>query len=445
MRRARTPRGARSGAAARSCPFHEGPRATRRATDTEAGPALKKIEVRLTRGPDDESVVGQLAQHEGLTYFEYAQAFLDTGLELSPLKLPAQAGLREHRDHEFGELPGVFADSLPDGWGRLLMDRHVRQQGGNPAALTELDRLSYLGRRTMGALTYHPPTDAVEQDPVVVDLQRLAEGARKVSSGSRTDVLPELLRAGGSPGGARPKVVVGVKGDELWSGSDDLPAGFEHWLVKFDSKEDGTDGGRVELAYARMALAAGIDMPSVRLFETANRGAYFGVRRFDRAPGNRRVHVHSLGGLLHANYRVPSCDYDVLFKVARRLTRDQRAVTECFRRMVYNVVAHNRDDHVKNFSFMLDEKGEWAVTPAYDVTFSNGPGGQHQMTVDGEGESPTRPRILALGERHGIARGDGAAIIEQVNDAVATWRKVAKALGCRAPRIRDIAARLRPV
>jgi serine/threonine-protein kinase HipA len=325
------------------------------------------------------------------------------------------------------------------------MDRYVRQQGGNPAALTELDRLSDLGRRTMGALTYHPPRDVVEQDPLVVDLQRLAEGARKVLTGSRSDVLPELLRAGGSPGGARPKVVVGVKGDELWSGSDELPAGFEHWLVKFTSKEDGADGGRVELAYARMALAAGIDMPPARLFETAKKGAYFGVRRFDRAPANRRVHVHSLGGLVHANHRVPSCDYDVLFKVARRLTRDQRAVTECFRRMVFNVVAHNRDDHVKNFSFTLDEHGEWSLAPAYDVTFSSGPGGQHQMTVDGEGESPTRAQCLALGERHGVARRDGEGVIERVNDAVATWRKVAKELGCRATRIRDIAATHRPL
>ena len=339
----------------------------------------------------------------------------------------------------------MFADSLPDGWGRLLMDRHVRKQGGNPAALTELDRLSYLGRRTMGALTYHPPADPAERDPVAVDLQRLAEGARKVLTGSRADVLPELLRVGGSPGGARPKVVVGVKGDELWSGDDDLPAGFEHWLIKFNSKEDGTDGGRIEVAYARMAAAAGIDLPPVRLFETAKKGAYFGARRFDRARGNRRVHVHSLGGLLHANYRVPNCDYDVLLKVARRLTRDQRAVTECLRRMVFNVVAHNRDDHVKNFSFMLDERDEWSLTPAYDVTFSNGPGGQHQMTIDGEGELPSRAKILALGERHGVARRDCEAIIEQVNDAVATWRKVAEELGCRTARIRDIAAMHRPL
>lgn len=396
----------------------------------------------MTRGPGDELVVGQLAQHEGRTFFEYSPELLEAKLELSPLRLPTRAGLVEHRDHEFGDLPGAFADSLPDGWGLLPMDRHLRRQGKNPATFTALDRLSYLGRRTMGALTYHPPAHP-DQDPLVLDLARLAEAARKVLSGHRAAVLPELLRAGGSPGGARPKVLVGVNGEHMLSGDDDLPEGFEHWLVKFNAKEDGNDGGRVELAYAHMAAEAGITMPPVRLFETDKKGAYFGVRRFDRLPGNRRVHVHTLGGVLQANFRVPSCDYDHLFRVARRLTHDHRAVLECFRRMVFNVVAHNRDDHVKNFAFLLDDRGTWSLSPAYDLTLSDGPGGQHQMSVDGEREAPTRERCLALGERHGIGRKEAKAILEQVNEAVASWRTIARAVGCRAARIRDVAARHR--
>jgi serine/threonine-protein kinase HipA len=318
------------------------------------------------------------------------------------------------------------------------MDRHLRRQGHDPARLTPIDRLSYLGRRTMGALTYHPPA-VPEQDPLALDLQRLADAATRVLKGHGSDVLPELLRAGGSPAGARPKVLVGVRGEELLSGEDDLPDGFEHWLVKFNAKDDGTDGGRVELTYAHMAARAGIDVPPVRLFGTGKRGAYFGVRRFDRLPGNRRVHVHTLGGLLHANFRVPSCDYDHLFKVARRLTHDHRALVECFRRMAFNVAAHNRDDHVKNFAFLLDDGGTWSLSPAYDLTFSSGPGGQHQMSIDGEGDAPTREGCLALAQRHGIGRSEAETVLEQVHDAVSSWREIARAAGCRATRIREIA------
>lgn len=208
---------------------------------------------------------------------------------------------------------------------------------------------------------------------------------------------------------------------------------------------DLTDGGRVELAYAHMALRAGIDMPSIRLFETDKRGAYFGVRRFDRLPGDRRVHVHTLGGVLQANHRIPSCDYDHLFRVTRRLTHDHRATLECFRRMVFNVAAHNRDDHVKNFAFLLDDAGAWSLSPAYDVTFSTGPRGQHQMSVDGDGEAPTRERCLGLGERHGISRKEAEQIVEQVSEAVSAWRSLAKAAGCRAARIREVAAHHRPL
>lgn len=209
------------------------------------------------------------------------------------------------------------------------------------------------------------------------------------------------------------------------------------------AKDDGADGGRVELAYARMAARAGVSMPPVRLFETGKKGAFFGVRRFDRLPGNRRVHVHTLGGLLQANFRIPSCDYDHLFKVARRLTHDHRALVECFRRMAFNVAAHNRDDHVKNFAFVLGDDGTWSLSPAYDVTFSSGPGGQHQMSVDGEGDAPTREGCLALARRHGIERKEAASVLEQVNDAVSTWRAIAKAVGCRAASVREVAARHR--
>lgn len=396
---------------------------------------MKRVQVRLRFGPNDEREVGELAEAErGRVFFEYAPAFLATGWQPSPFRLPARPGLVEHTDRAFGPLPGVFDDSLPDGWGRLLMDRHFRGVGLDPLAVSPLDRLLHLGRRTMGALTYHPP-DSEATEPIALDLPRLAEHASEVLRGSAREVLPELRRAGGLPGGARPKIVVGLRGDEVLSGDDDLPEGFEAWLVKFTGDDDGRDYGAVEHATMEMAQASGIHVPPHRLL---GEGPWFAVQRFDRKRGNRRLHMHTLGGLLHSDFRIPACDYDQLLRVARALTRDRRAVVECFRRMVFNVAAHNRDDHVKNFAFLMDEAGEWTVSPAYDLVFSRGPGGEHSMTIDGEGRAVDAARCIALGERHGISAKEAKAVIEQVTAAVATWPKRASEAGVRTSTIDEI-------
>lgn len=396
---------------------------------------MRRVDVRLRFGPDVEREVGTLAEVErGRVFFEFSRSFLDTGWEPSMFRLPARPGLHEHVDRVFGPLPGVFDDSLPDGWGRLLMDRQFRKLGLDPSSVSPLARLLYLGQRTMGALTYHPPSSPPEQ-PMVLDLARLAEHASEVLRGTSQDVLPELRRAGGSPGGARPKLVVGLREHEVISGDDDLPEGFEAWLVKFPGGEDEADHGAVEHAYMEMAREAGIDVPLHRLLE---RGPWFAVRRFDRGAGNRRLHMHTLGGLLHSDFRVPACDYDQLLRVARALTRDRRAVVECLRRMIFNIVAHNRDDHVKNFAFLMDEAGTWTLSPAYDLVFSTGPGGEHSMTVDGEGRSPDRARCLALAARHGIAAGEGAAIIDRVTEAVARWPALARESGVQKARVAEI-------
>ena len=198
---------------------------------------MRKLTVRLTRSPGEELTVGQLAEDGRRIYFAYAAAFLETAIELSPFKLPARPGLTEHLDRSFGPLPGLFDDSLPDGWGLLLMDRHFRRQGLDPAALSPLDRLAYLGTRTMGALTYHPPL-AAERDEQLLDLDALGKHAEDVLAGETREILPQLLRAGGSPGGARPKVIIGVKGERLLSGEDDLPEGYEHWMIKLAARAD---------------------------------------------------------------------------------------------------------------------------------------------------------------------------------------------------------------
>ncbi|MFA5139602.1 MAG: type II toxin-antitoxin system HipA family toxin [Elusimicrobiota bacterium] len=401
---------------------------------------MKRLEVRFTRAPGDSLTVGNLAEDRGRVYFEYAPGFLAAGLNLSPFRLPFEGGLFEHTDRGFGPLPGLFDDSLPDGWGLLLMDRHFRSLGLDPAGVSPLERLSWLGTLTMGALTYHPPAEREDADAGVFDLYDLAKQSRKLLSGEAVRVLPRLLRAGGSPGGARPKVLVGYNPSAaaIISGEDDLPAGFEHWIVKFPARADSPDAGAVEYAYSLMAAAAGIDMPPTRLFETPEGGRFFGVKRFDR-DGNRRRHVHTFGNLIQADFRVPSADYTDLLKAASLLTRNHPDVLRAFRRMAFNVLTHNRDDHLKNFAFILNDKtGDWSLSPAYDLVHSPGPGGEHSMTVAGEGKDPGPPHMLRLAEGAGISERDAASIIDEVRAAVAHWKGFASKAGVAAAEGRRI-------
>ena len=414
---------------------------------------MKKLEVRFTRRPGDWLRVGTLAEDRGRVYFEYAPEFLTTGLNLSPFRLPFEAGLFEHTDRDFGPLPGVFDDSLPDGWGLRLMDQHFRSRGLDPAQVSPLDRLSWLGARTMGALTYHPPTDRASIDASVFDLHDLARQSQEILAGAAVDVLPQLLRAGGSPGGARPKVLVGfdpATGGAI-SGEDDLPEGFEHWIVKFAAKTDTPDAGAIEYAYSLMAIAAGIDMPTTRLFETSQGDRFFGVKRFDRdgstassPPGsNRRYHVHTFGNLIQSNFRIPSADYADLLKATSLLTRNHQDVLRAFRRMVFNVLAHNRDDHVKNFAFLLnDTTGDWTLAPAYDLLYTPGPGGEHTMTLAGEGRNPGRRHMLGLAQRADVSQREAIAIISEVQAAMALWKDHAAQAGVSQASIRQIEASL---
>lgn len=395
---------------------------------------MKKLDVYLAGYPSDAAgdprgrLVGTLAEFDRHTYFEYDAAFLEDPLWLSPFKLPPEPGLHEHRDLAFGPLFGLFDDSLPDGWGLLLMDRYFRSRNTAFDAVSPLDRLAYLGTRTMGALTYHPPAQTAERDDGILDLHDMAREAYLVLEGKGEDVLPRLLRAGGSPGGARPKVLVGVHDDHMLSGEDELPEGYCGWIVKFPARADEPGDGRIEYAYSVMAREAGLEMPATRLFETRQGDAFFGVERFDRV-GNMRRHVHTFGNLIHANFRVPSCDYDMLLRVTRILTKNQSDILSAFRRMVFNILAHNRDDHVKNFAFILSPDDDWRLAPAYDLTFATGPGGEHTMTVAGEGKRPGLPHILRIAEGAGIARPQAQAVVHAVSSAVRDWPRFAATAG----------------
>ncbi len=395
---------------------------------------MKKLEVRLTRQAGDERVIGQLAEagpRGREIVFEYDPNFLRDPLWLSPFKLPPEPGLLPHRDRAFGPIFGLFDDSLPDGWGLLLMDRFLQQRGSILAEVSVLDRLAFLGTRTMGALTYHPPADPADRDPRFLDLHEMARASEQVLRGATEDVLPLLVRAGGSPGGARPKVLVGVRGEELLSGEDELPDGYAHWIVKFRAREDPPDSGAIEQAYAHMARDAGIDMPETRLFETAGDERFFGVKRFDRHRGVR-CHVHTFGGLIHADFRIPSCDYRQLLEVTRILTRNHQDVLECYRRMIFNVLTHNRDDHVKNFAFKMSDDGDWNLAPAYDLVYSPGPGGEHSTTLAGEGRAPAREHMVSLAEPAGITEREAETILDQVASAAAHWPAHARESGVSA-------------
>jgi serine/threonine-protein kinase HipA len=394
--------------------------------------SIQEIEVCFTSTPEESLSVGVLAIQERQVYFEYSPGWLQKKLELSPFTLPLKPGLLEHKQQKFGPLFGLFDDSLPDGWGLLLMDRYFRNLGRDPASLTSLDRLLYLGRCTMGALTYHPPTSRSLVDNAILNLHELASLSQQILAGDEMEILPLLLRAGGSPGGARPKVLVGYNSQNraIIVGDDILPTGYDPWIIKFSAQEDTRDGGPVEYAYSRMASAAGITMPKTRLFVTDQGDSFFGVRRFDRGPGNHRYHIHTFGNLIQTNFRIPGCDYSDLLKVTSLLTHNRSDLLAAYRLMLFNVLTHNRDDHAKNFSFILDDTtGQWSLSPAYDLTFSSGPGGEHSMTIAGEGRAPTYNHFVKLAIQYDISTKEMESMIAEVADVRECWPEFAQAAG----------------
>lgn len=407
---------------------------------------MDKIKVRLDI-PGGPYEVGTLAEQGGRIYFEYDGSFLARGLELSPFHLPLRPGIfDEVWESGFFGLPGLFYDSLPDGWGLWMMDRAFRKAGIAPEDMSALARLRYLGERAMGALTYHPASDIPPPEADEVDLGVIAAQARRIYEGSSEEVLDALLVTGGSPGGARPKAVVGVSPnyDTMVAGTQEIPAGWSHYLVKFGAEVDHEQEGAAEAAYAEMARQAGLTMADTHLFTLSDGTRCFGSRRFDRREG-ARVHVHSLCGLLHASHRFPSLDYRAMLQATYKLTRDVREVREAFRRMAFNVFAHNRDDHTKNTAFLMEQDGSWCLAPAFDLTYSTGPRSQHTMSVNGEGQMPTMDDMLAVAEAVDLeaeaAREDAARVI----DAVKQWPAIADRFGAPRDRTRQIEERLRTV
>ena len=348
----------------------------------------------------DDNLVGTLARDdEGLACFEYDAGWLARGFSISPFSLPLRPGLFRPEWEPFNGMFGVFADSLPDGWGRLLIDRTLKSHGVAPERVDELARLAIVGSSGMGALRYEPALDEKGAE-AIGDYDAFAASCQAVLANGEVEDFDELLALGGSSGGARPKALV------TYSGED--------WIVKFPTRRDGPDAGRLEFEYAECARECGIRMPQTMLFPSSETPGYFGVKRFDRNE-DRRIHMVSASGLLEASHRLPSLDYRALMQLTILLTDDMAEVWQMFRLMCFNVFAHNQDDHAKNFSFLYGD-GRWQLAPAYDLTYSTTFCGEHSTTVAGKG-SPSLADVVGVATEFGIPCAKAKATAEAIQSS----------------------------
>ena len=350
-----------------------------------------------------------LADNGRTILFEYTAEAMRQQLELSPRMLELNVSAYEDFPVHQMRLPGLVADSLPDGWGLLLMDRAFRRAGLQ--SVSPLDRLAFIGDRAMGALSYEPADlDTLPDEDV--KLLDVAKQVQMVVDGADAEVLRRLMLLGGSPHGARPKALVyydPASGVMRTQASDNE----EPWLVKFPANGEHKDTCAIEHAYAQLAVACGLEMPQTRYFDLDSRHAAFGIQRFDRQNG-LRVPMHTLAGFLHADFRIPSVDATTFLRATRAITHDEREVAKAFQRVVFNVAFNNRDDHVKNFAFCLDQQRQWKLAPAYDLTFNEGPGGEHQMDVCGEARTPGRAELMRLATVAAVPAAEASEIIDLI-------------------------------
>ena len=352
--------------------------------------------------------VGTLALYKNYRCaFEYSDEWLAHGFSISPFSLPLEKKVFVPNTDPFEGLFGAFSDSLPDGWGRLLVDRLLKKNGIDPHTITSLDRLAIVGETAMGALEYVPSQVITDKEDNLT-LDDIAMECQKILSTEYSDKLDTLVTLGGSPGGARPKTLMDI---------DD-----EGWIIKFFAREDRDNLGRQEYEYALCAGKCGIEMEKTRLFKSDICDGYFGSKRFDRIRENgvtHKRHMITASALLETSHRVPNLDYDLLMKLTLKMTNDMSECEKLYKRMCFNVFAHNRDDHSKNFTYMyIDEESRWELSPAYDLTYSNSIGGEHATTVNGEGMNPTIDDILSVADRIGINRRKAKSIALNIREIV---------------------------
>lgn len=351
--------------------------------------------------------VGTMALYKNLyAAFEYDENWILDGFSISPFSLPLEKRVFIPKVDPFDGIFGVFNDSLPDGWGRLLVDRFMRKNGINPVQMGNLDRLAIVGESGMGALTYRPVMEMNECNKQL-SLDVIARECEQILNSEEGANLDYIFANGGSSGGARPKILTKVDDDD--------------WIIKFPSSDDDINIGKQEYDYALCAKECGIEMEEVRLFDSDRCSGYFGTKRFDRRGvlAEDRVHMVSASGVLETSHRIPNLDYELLMRLTLQLTKSMDECMKLYRIMCFNVFAHNRDDHSNNFTYQYDEKSDnWHLSPAYDLTYSNSIGGEHATTVHGNGVNPGLEEILLVAKDIGISKSKALKIAKDIQECV---------------------------
>lgn len=384
---------------------------------------------------------------KGNSTFQYSNDFISRTIEPSPIVMPTQERIFEtNRDHiNFHNLPYLLSDSMPDDFGNMMMKEWLRQKNISINDINPVDRLTYVGKRGMGALEYKP-INHKENTSYNIDVSELLEVAKKVLEGKEEttysdldkDSLSDILRIGTSVGGARAKALVAIKKDsnnkiiEIRPGDIIQPEGYSYWLLKIDGANEKTLGesaglGKIEFAYYKLAKAAGIEISESYLYEENNR-FHFLTKRFDRTENGEKIHMQTLGALAGIDYKVQrASSYETLFRVMKMLQLSYNQFEQQYRRALFNVIARNHDDHVKNFSFLMNKEGKWQISPAYDITYQYKDGGTwtnvHQSSINGKFDQFSKDDLLSLGKTFGIKKAN--QILEEVIAAVELWTKVA--------------------
>jgi serine/threonine-protein kinase HipA len=418
-------------------------------------------------------MIGAVSLEEGsaAAAFQYEPAFLASGIEVAPLTMPLAERIYQFpalAEVSFHGLPGLLADSLPDKFGNALIDAWLATQGRRPESFNAVERLCYIGVRGMGALEFAPATARPLARPTSLEVDELVKLASEILShraslevsfapGRRHEGLEDILRVGTSAGGARAKAIVAWNRDtnEVRSGQVKAPPGFDYWLLKFDGVsanrdrelEDPQGYTVIEYAYALMAADAGLEMTECRLLEEGDR-RHFMTRRFDRLSDGGKLHMQTLGALAHFDFNSAGANsYEQAFDVIRRLELPMHAREQQFRRMLFNVVARNQDDHVKNIAFLMDKAGRWSLSPAFDVSYAYNPAGlwtsRHQMTINGKRDDITREDFAAVAAVAGLKRGRAAAMLGEVVHTVRNWPRYARSAGVNAAQREKIGKTLR--
>ena len=410
-------------------------------------------------------VVGAVAwlDDQNHAVFEFEPQFLRQGLDLSPVHMGLDRALRGETKYAFPNLdwytfnglPGLLSCSLPDRWGNKIINAWLTRMGREPSSFNPVERLCYVGTRGMGALEFVPQVNPRSLNrPVPVEIESLMELAQEVisersridtnisgSDKDKADAIKDILRVGTSAGGAIPKAIIAVndKGHVISGQSSKIPEGYSHWILKFDGISEESENlygmplgeGRVEFAYYNMARAAGINMEACRLLEENGR-AHFMAKRFDRGENGSKVHMQTLGGVAHFGWNPAGMyGYEHTFQIMRKMGLGKDDQQQQYRRMVFNALTRNTDDHVKNFAFLMDDQGKWRLSPAYDMTFSYNPdeilGSRHKLSINGKQQDFTVGDFLTVADTVEIQRPEN--IVEEVMAAVEKWPEFARDAG----------------